>query len=155
MNDNADPPQLVFLADLSVHVGVPLVVGETASGLRRVVPILGGTARGRILGDIETGGADFQILRRDGVTELEARYTIRTASGERIYVVNHGLRSGPRDAMDALARGEVVDPALIYFRATPRFETGAADLQWLLQRLFIATGVRTPDRVELRVYELV
>ena len=56
--------------------------------------------------------------------------------------------------MDALARGESVDPASIYFRAIPRFETGAPDYQWLTHRLFVSTGVRRPDRVELRIYEL-
>ena len=152
MSDFAEP-RLTHVADFSVEVAAPIVIGETAAGLRRVVPILGGTATGRIEGTIESGGADYQILRNDGVTELEARYTILTPSGERLYVVNRGIRSGPKHVMDVLARGETVDPSQIYFRATPSFETGAPEYKWLMQRLFVSTGVRRPDRVELRIYE--
>lgn len=146
-------PRLAHIADLFVDVAAPIVIGETAAGLRRIVPIIGGRVTGRIEGSIEAGGADFQILRTDGVTELEARYSILTASGARIYVVNRGIRTGPKHVMDALARGETVDPKLIYFRATPAFETGASEYKWLMQRLFLTTGVRRADRVELRLYE--
>ena len=45
---------------------------------------------------------------------------------------------------------ETVDPALIYFRSTPRFETAAPEYRWLMQSLFICSGARFPDRVELR-----
>ena len=98
-------PTLVPIADLSVEIGAPIVVGETTAGLRRIIPILGGTATGKIEGRIQPGGADFQILKRDNVTELEARYVIETKSGL-VYVVNNGVRSGPKHVMDALARGE-------------------------------------------------
>ena len=147
-------PRLVHIADFSVTVGTPVVIGETAAGLRRIVPITGGAATGRIAGTIEAGGADFQILRRDDATELEARYTVRTHDGALIYVVNHGLRHGPKPVMEALARGESVDPALVYFRAAPKFETGAPPYRWLTQKLFVATGVRRPNTVELQIYEL-
>ena len=147
-------PGLVPIADLSVEVGAPIVIGETAAGLRRVIPIVGGTVTGpRLNGRVQPGGADFQIMRRDGVTELEARYVIETEDGL-VYVVNNGLRHGSKDVMDALARGETVDPSLIYFRAVPRFEASAPALQWLTRRIFICAGARFPDRVVLRFFEL-
>jgi hypothetical protein len=150
---NSAAPTLVPIADLSVEVGAPIVVGETPAGLRRVIPITGGTVTGRIVGRVLPGGADFQILKRDDVTELEARYVIETATGL-VYVVNNGVRSGPKHVMDALARGEKVDPALVYFRAIPRFETSAPDLLWLTRKIFVCSGVRLPDRVVLKFYEL-
>ncbi|MDE2361705.1 MAG: DUF3237 domain-containing protein [Hyphomicrobiales bacterium] len=156
MTDTPPPialPSLEPVADVAVDVGAPIVVGETSAGLRRVVPILGGVATGRIAGRILPGGADFQILKRDDVTELEARYVIETAGGL-VYVVNNGVRSGPKHVMDALARGEKVDPALVYFRAIPRFETAAPDLLWLTRKIFVCSGVRLPDKVVLRFYEL-
>ena len=146
-------PSLAPIADISVEIGAPIVVGDTPAGLRRVIPILGGTVSGRIQGRILNCGADFQILKRDDVTELEARYVIETASGL-VYVVNNGVRSGPKEVMDALARGEKVDPSLVYFRAVPKFETAAPDLLWLTRKIFICSGVRLPDRVILRFYEL-
>ena len=60
-------PSLVHAADLSVQVGEPIIVEETFEGLRRVVPILGGTIRGeRLSGTILAAGADYQIIRSDG-----------------------------------------------------------------------------------------
>ncbi|MDE2578644.1 MAG: DUF3237 domain-containing protein [Hyphomicrobiales bacterium] len=146
-------PQLTLVSTLHVDVAAPVVVGETAQGTRRLIPILGGAATGRLAGRVLPGGADYQILRRDNVTELEARYVVETQFGL-VYVVNHGLRHGPAEAMERLARGETVDSALIYFRAAPRFETAAAELQWLTRALFLCKGARHPAHVELQFYEV-
>jgi hypothetical protein len=35
-----------------------------------------------------------------------------------------------------------------------RFETAAPDLQWLVQRLHVGLGERTPDQVRLKVYSV-
>src|SRR5271168_4932939 len=108
-------PSLLHIANLSVEVAEPIGVGETPEGLRRIIPILGGSVSGpRLEGEIFGAGADFQMFRSDGVTILEARYVLRTSDGAVIAVNNVGLRRDPPDAMARLARGEVVDPALIY-----------------------------------------
>ncbi len=39
-------PTLTHIADVLVEVGQPIAIGETPQGLRRVVPIAGGTIRG-------------------------------------------------------------------------------------------------------------
>ena len=77
---------------------------------------------------------------------------IEAADGALVYVENTGIRTGPADALARLNRGEPVDPALIYFRSVPQFETGAPHLRWLAEHVFLATGVRRPDRVELSVF---
>ena len=148
-------PTLTHIADLLVEVGEPIAVGETPHGLRRVVPITGGTVRGgRLNGTILAGGADFQVIGPDGFTRLEARYVIRLDDGALIYVDNRGVRFGPAEAIARIALGEPVDPKLIYFRSAPRFETGTAAYQWLTRPLFIASGARHPDRVALSVFEV-
>ena len=150
---SAQPPALEHVCDLRVEVAAPLAIGDTGSGVRRVVDILGGTVTGPLLsGRIRPGGADFQIIRADGAAELHARYVIEAADGGLVYVENTGLRTGPAEALARLNRGEPVDPALIYFRSAPRFETSAPHLRWLMQHLFVATGVRRPDAVELSVF---
>ena len=90
----------------------------------------------------------------DGVTtaDIEARYVIETYDGARIYVVNAGVRSGTASVIARLNRGETVDPTDIYFRTAPRFETAAPQYRWLMQHLFVASGARHPDRVDLRVF---
>ena len=152
---NMHPPPLAFLCNLVIHVAEPLAIGETGQGLRRIVNITGGEVRGpRVSGRILPGGADFQVLRADGMTDLHARYAFETVQGERVYIENSGIRFGPRELMEKIKRGAPVDPALIYFRTAPRFETGAARLRFLMERLFVGVGARHPDRVELDVFEV-
>jgi Protein of unknown function (DUF3237) len=142
--------ELVHIADLTITVAAPIDIG-----MRRVVPITGGEAKGpRLRGRILGAGADFQVLRRDGVTELHARYVLETADGALVYIENTGLRHGPAEAMERLARGEAVDPALIYFRTTPRFETASEPYAWLTRYVFACEGARRPDRVELALYQV-
>src|SRR6516165_5339526 len=122
-------PQLSFVMDLRVQVGKPIEVGAVSKGRRRIIAIEGGTVEGPDLrGVVLAGSADWQIVRADGVTELEARYTLQTDVGELIYVQNTGLRHGPADVMLKLLAGEAVDPALVYFRTVPVFETAAPRL---------------------------
>lgn len=148
-------PDLSFVADIRVDVGEPITIGETGAGLRRVVPILGGSVEGpRLNGRIVPGGADFQVLRADGVMELEAKYVLEATSGALVYVVNRGLRHGPAEAVEKLMRGEVVDPGLIYFRAAPSFETAVPEFKWMMRSLFVCAGTRLPAQVLLRLYEI-
>jgi hypothetical protein len=157
MNDD-DPlaaPGLQRLADLSVEVGAPIEVGRVAQGVRRLIPITGGTCVARDwTARVLPGGADFQLLVNDRVAQLEARYVLETDAGDRIYVENRALRSAEPDVMARLVRGEAVDPALVYFRCAPRFEVAAPALAWLAERVFIGTGLRRPDRVVMRFFEL-
>ena len=56
--------------------------GQTPYGERRVIDITGGTVEGpRVNGRILPGGADWQIVRADGVIDLDARYTIECEGG--------------------------------------------------------------------------
>jgi hypothetical protein len=148
-------PTLTHVADFLVEVGAPIAVGETAQGLRRVVPIVGGVIQGvRLNGTILNAGADYQVIGPDGFTRLEARYVARLDDGSMLYIENSGVRFGPPAVMARMTRGEPVDPAEVYFRTTPRFETAAPPHQWLTRPLFIASGARHPDRVALSVFEV-
>ena len=124
-------------------------------GGRRIVPITGGEFFGpRLRGKVIAGGADWQIVRTDGVAELEARYTLVTDDGALIYVRNHALRHGPAEAMAALAAGRSVDPSSYYFRGATFFETGAARYAWLTKHIIVCTGEREPAGVKLRFYQV-
>lgn len=150
-----DAPALHFFATLCVQVGQPQDIGHTPRGQRRVIPITGGTAKGLDWqARVCPGGADFQLIGEGGLSDLDARYTLETDAGDWIYVQNTALRSGPPEAMAQLARGEPVDPALIYFRCLPRLETASAALGWINSRLFVGTGVRRPQQVEVQFFTL-
>jgi 5-methylphenazine-1-carboxylate 1-monooxygenase len=130
-------------------------LGETPLGRRRIIGITGGTFKGaRLSGKILPGGADWQVIRSDGVAYLDARYTLETSDGALIYVNNKGYRHGPKDVIERMAKGEDVDPALYYMRATPWFETSAPGYAWLNRIICVATGARRPASVELDFYEV-
>lgn len=144
-----------FAFELRVTVEAIQELGNTTRGLRRIVPITGGTFHGPIIsGEVVPGGYDWQVGRSDGVTEVEARYVLRTHDGSLITIVNQGLRHGPPDVMRRIARGEAVHPGAYYFRSVPVFETADPRYQWLTQSVFIATGNRQPGEVIIQVYRL-
>lgn len=138
-----------------ITLAPPQELGGTPQGRRRIIGITGGRFAGeRLSGRVLPGGADWQVIRADGVAELDARYTLETGDGALIYVRNHGLRHGPEDVVRRLAAGEAVDPALYYMRTTPAFETGDPRYAWLNRIVCIATGARRPAAVELDVFEV-
>ncbi|MGP0091873.1 MAG: DUF3237 family protein [Xanthobacteraceae bacterium] len=128
--------------------------GRTPYGERRVIDITGGRVEGRVQGRILSGGADWQIGRLDGVTDIRARYTIETDGGGRVLVNSEGLRHGPPEVIERLARGEAVDPSLYYFRTVMRFETADPQVAWLNRILALARGARRARAVDIDVYEV-
>jgi hypothetical protein len=56
--------------------------------------------------------------------------------------------------MRRLLAGERVDPALVYFKSTPVFETSAPELQVLVRSIFVGAGARYPDEVVLRFWKV-
>jgi hypothetical protein len=148
-------PRLELLAHLSITLAPPLSIGKVLTGERRIINITGGRVEGaRLRGQVLPGGADWQIVAADGTALLEARYTLRTEDDALVYVRNTGVRHGPPDVLAAIARGEQVDPAKYYFRATPMFETGDKQYAWLNRIVCICSGVRTRAEVLLDFYEV-
>jgi hypothetical protein len=49
----------------------------------------------------------------------------------------------------------VDDPDDTYFRTTPFFETGHEKYQWLNHSIFVGTGARRPNAVEMSFFEVV
>jgi len=85
------PPKLTLAFTIHVQVGPPTELGQVARGRRRIIPILGGTFEGpNIRGKVVPGGADWQIVRADGLAELDTRYLLQTESGQLIYIQNAG-----------------------------------------------------------------
>jgi uncharacterized protein DUF3237 len=133
----------------------PLELGDTPLGRRRIIHITGGSFSGaRLSGRVLAGGADWQVIRADGVADLDARYTLETSDGALIYVRNRGYRHGPADIIQKLAAGEPVDEKLYYMRTTPSFETGDERYAWLNRIVCVASGARRPAAVELEVFEI-
>jgi hypothetical protein len=143
------------LLNADITLAEPLELGETSQGRRRIIAITGGSFRGeRLFGRVLAGGADWQVIRSDGVADLDARYTLETADGALIYVRNHGYRHGPAAVLKKLSSGEEVDPSLYYMRTTPLFETGDTRYAWLNRVICVGTGARKKSSVHLEIFEV-
>ncbi len=130
-------------------------LGRTPAGHRRIIDITGGKIAGpRLSGRVLPGGADWQVIRADGVALLDARYTIETVDGALVYVRNRGYRHAPPQVLVRLMGGEDVDPSLYYMRTTPWFETSDARYDWMNRTVCIGSGARRPDRVEIDFFEV-
>jgi Protein of unknown function (DUF3237) len=138
-----------------IGLAPPQELGDTPQGRRRIIGITGGRISGaRLSGRVLPGGADWQVVRGDGVADLDARYTVETVDGALVYVRNRGLRHGPPEVLRRLAAGEPVDPASYYMRTTPLFETGDPRYAWLNRIVCVAIGARLAASVELEVFEV-
>lgn len=150
-----EAPKLEYICELKVKLKPAIIVGETPKGLRRIIPIIGGSFHGpNIKGKILDGGADWQIVRKDGVSELEAHYQIKTDDEVIIYIKNVGLRVATPEVAARIGRGEQVPSTEYYFRAVPKFEAPNGKYEWMNNAIFICTGERNPDNVSIKVWRV-
>ncbi len=155
-------PKLKEQFEIRVCVDRPIVVGQDGKeGRRQLIPITGGTLLGTPQGDhpelrgsVLPGGVDSQVIRPDGVCQLSARYAVRLENGLSFYIENNGIRTVPEEAVEAVLRGEFVDPSLYYFCTKPEFECYSPELNWLKTRLFVCAAQRLPDQVIIRYYSV-
>jgi hypothetical protein len=146
-----------LLARFTVELARPLWdLGRTSAlGSRRIVPITGGHVVGPGLnGEILDNGADWQIVGDDGATVIDTRYLLRLDDGALAYLRTQGFRHGPAEVLARIGQGEVVDPALCYFRVQMLFETASETYGWLNRTLAIGSALRTADAVVYDAYRV-
>ena len=97
--------------------------------------VLDGTVEGpRLNGKVvDVSGADWPVVRTDGVVELNAHYMLESEDGARIYIRNQGYVYGAKDGRPG------------YFRATPYFRAPDGPYEWMNRTVFICGGERHPD----------
>jgi hypothetical protein len=160
LEDRVTVPPLEPVFDVRAKVGPPIEIGPVGRGRRRIVPILGGHCHGRdafgelLTGRVLPGGADWQLIHEDGLTEADARYTLETMRGALVYVQNRGVRHAAPGVIEKLLAGEAVDPSLVYFCSAPIFETSAPELQFLVRAIFVGVGARYPAEVVIRFWKV-
>jgi hypothetical protein len=156
VNTRLPDPRLSLLYRLEATVGDPQDVGQVSAGHRRIVPLTGGTFSGPELRGtlLPTPSADWQIILPDGTALGDVRYTLKTDSGDLLYVQSRGVRHGPPEVIERLGRGEDVDASDYTFRTSTTIETAADSLGWLNKGIFISVGGRQPAGVIYEVYLL-
>jgi hypothetical protein len=151
-------PRFEFAFEMRVVTGpisrLPHVNGSDNDLL--MMTIDGGDVKGPSLsGHILPGGTEWPLVRPDGVSCIDARYTFVTDDGTPIGVRNTGFRSGPPEVMARLfARQEVVDARSYYLRTWSRFDAPAGERAWLSSQVFVGIGERHPQLLFLRYYAL-
>ena len=151
---NVPIPTLEPAFEVDARLGPLEDHGITRAGHRRVIPITGGTVRGAFDAEILPGGSDWQVLRPDGAVDVGARYSARTDAGAFVLIHSTGVRSGAPAVLEALLRGEAVDPAEYYFRTVLTLEASDPALAELQNTLFLAAAVREADRVAYTAYRV-
>ncbi len=115
----------------AIHAGGPdhgytsVGQGSTVSGPR---------LNGRL---VDYSGADWPVIRTDGVIELNAHYMIEADDGSLIYIRNLGYVHGPLERPGK----PTVDR---YFRCTPYFRAPDGPHEWLNRTVIVGVGQRRP-----------
>lgn len=146
-------PTLTFFCTLSVELTKPIAFGQGREGVKRTIPIKGGRVSGpNISGHIHDYGADWQTLFHGDVIGIDARYVFETDDGALIEMRDTGFRHGPREVLEKLAAGEHCPPESYYMRTATRLETAHPDYAWVNKTMFVSTGARLPDKVQIDIY---
>ena len=148
-------PKLIHVCTLMVELAPIQTMGKGRAGQRRIIPIIGGIVTGNeLLGRILNVGADWQTIFDNGMAELDTRYAMETHDGATIEINNYGYRHGPKHVIEAIGRGETVDPDSYYMRTHARLETGDQRYEWVNKTLFVGTGARNANSVQVELYAL-
>lgn len=120
------PPRTELVYEAIVDIAPSVSLGQGPLGERRMVPITGGEFHGAGLsGKVLAGGADRQLIRRDGVRQLDAVYEMQTDDGVILSVRNQ-----------VLVRGEGANR---YAFSQITIDAPQGRYEWLNQSLFIGT----------------
>src|SRR5690606_15222507 len=120
-------PRAELALTIHVQIGPLAQVGQVPGGAARVIPITGGTFEGpRLSGQVLPGGADWQLTRPDGVTELRAHYGLQCDDGTIVQVNNRCL----------VVRGE--DGGRV-IRSVLSLEAPEGPHDWLNKAVFVGT----------------
>jgi hypothetical protein len=123
------PPRAEFVYEAIVDIADVLNLGEGPLGERRIVPITGGEFAGPGLkGTVLPGGADRQLVRKDGARLLDALYELKTDDGAVITVHNQVLvRTPAGQPRYALSTIQLTAPAGRYGWLNDFVYTGTLD----------------------------
>ena len=142
--DDPEPIQTEFVFEIKAQLSAAIELGQSKDGRRLAIPITGGSFEGKdIRGEVIPGGADYQLVRPDGIIEVRAVYMIRTDDGAVINVENLGII----DVADGNR----------YIRTTPKFSAPIGPYDWLNRHIFLSALRVDPDQpgyVFVQVYKV-
>jgi Protein of unknown function (DUF3237) len=138
-------PKTEFIYEAIFDLDPTLEMGQGPLGQRRIVPIKGGVFQGpKLKGKVlPTGGADRQLIRKDGVRMLDALYELQTDDGAILTVHNKvTIAPNPDGTAYSFSKIDITAPE------------GPHD--WINRLVFVGTlhSLRPEPKVLIRVYSL-
>ncbi len=123
-------------------------------GSQGYTPAIGGLISGpRLSGKVVPhSGADYAVVRDDGVIELKAHYLLEADDGTKIYIQNLGYLIPSTDDNSELNDQGLKQPS--YFRMTPYFRVPKGKHDWLTRTCIVGGAERRtdPDHSFFRYY---
>jgi len=148
------PLQTRHLFDMVVYLRDPLQLGQVPKGNRQILLGEGGEFRGEQMeGVVLPHGADWFLIRNDGVGELDVRVVLQTRDNARIYMKSTGYLHYPKEKAKSVLSG-TASPSDYYLREQTAFETSATKYAWLNAIVAVGTGWYKPGSVGMSIYEL-
>lgn len=143
-----------FLCDIEAELSLPEMIGSVPEGVRINFYITGGTFEGPDLrGKVRPVGADWFLIRPDGVGQLDVRATLETDDGALIYVYYHGVIDFPDEAKQELARGGLPAGEFTIF-TNPIFRTSSEKYAWLNGTFAVGVGSAADNKVRYSIYRI-
>jgi hypothetical protein len=137
----------LFSYTVSLHMP-PEVIGPVPEGIRVTFYLSGGVVTGpRCSGKVLPVGADWLLIRKDGIGVVDVRSTLQTDDGALIYVTYNGVLDPGTDGYEAFLNGTL--PAKFPIRTAPRFQTANPVYAWMNR--VQAYGVGEVDMVNASV----
>jgi Protein of unknown function (DUF3237) len=139
---------------LTVDFAGMTIIGQTPAGLRRIVPVSGGTFSGERLNGTVLPGADWVVNRPDGVMVIDVRLALKTGDGAMIYLTYQGRFLAEPEAMARFAKGALLDPSEYSLAISTKFECGDRRYAWLNNVVAVGTGTQTATGPVYTVFEI-
>jgi hypothetical protein len=144
-----------YLGELRIEVTGSYMLGASPLGQRRIDRLDKGHFKGpRIQAEIVAGGMDTLLGGADGAMRPDVRLVLKLDDGETLLIVYRGVRHGPPEVMQRIARGEDVPPQDYYLRTGLVFETASRKYGWLNRIVGVGVGRRAPDAAIYDVFEI-
>jgi len=146
--------EYAFSIGITLRRAIQLAPSNTGQ-TRAAVYVDSGTVSGKINGKVmPMSGADWALVRKDGVLDFDARYLLELDDGTVIYLQNRGFRWGSEAAMQAMREQKEVPHDQYYMRVTPRFEVPAGPHDWLNRYVFVGVAEKIPGANRIHYFQV-